>query len=142
MLNSRQEEIINILREYPYTFSRQLVERLGISRARLNQLMIPLIKNNMVKMEGHARATCYSLAKQKKANFRVLELENAKLKKQVKELQRQLEDRKIIERAKEILMAQFDIRPTEAYRKLQEQSMSRRKSMRQVAESILGAYEV
>ena len=58
------------------------------------------------------------------------------------DLEKALDDRQIIERAKDILIAQFDILPTEAYRKLQEQSMDSGRSMREIAEKILSAYEL
>ena len=141
MLNSRQEDILDILKEYRYAWTRHLQEKLGISRARLNQLIIPMLKEGLIKRFGKARATRYCLAEKKKQNRAFLERENDKLKLRVKVLEQQLEDRKIIERAKEILVAQFDISPMEAYRKLQEQSMSRRKSMRKVANAILEVYE-
>jgi len=141
MFSPRQEEIINILRECPYTFSGQLVARLNISRERLRQLLIPLIKNKIVLREGRARLTCFRLAPEKLRTIDFLEKENAVLRVRLAELERVLDDRKVIERAKEILMAEFNIRPTEAYRKIQEESMRSRKSMREVAEAIWLPYE-
>jgi AmiR/NasT family two-component response regulator len=102
--------------------------------------MVPLIKQRLVKKEGRARATVYKLGD--KRNISQVSRENWVLRRRVLELEKALDDRKIIDRAKEILIAQFDILPTEAYRKLQEQSMDSGKSMREIAERILSAYEL
>jgi hypothetical protein len=141
MLTPRQEQIVNILEECPYTFSRQLQAELNVSRARLSQLIVPLINEGVVLRLGKARNTRYRLAQSKVMKVEFLEKENAKLKRQVKALTQQLEDGKLIERAKEIIMAQFNVRPTEAYRRLQEESMKSGKLMREVAEAILMPYE-
>lgn len=142
MFTSRQEELLKLLSEHTYVYGNPLAQAMKVSRARLNYLISRLIKEGYVISEGKARATRYRLVQKKKVKYPLLERENHLLRLRVNELEIQLEDRKIIERAKEILMAQFNIKPTEAYRKLQEQSMNRRKSMRQIAEAILGAYEI
>jgi len=49
----------------------------------------------------------------------------------------QLESRKIIERAKGILQRDFKINEEDAYRTLQRESQQRRKSMKEIAESII-----
>lgn len=140
MLNKRQEEILQLLKEHPFLQTRELQQVLRLTRARVNQLITPLIKQGLVKREGHARATVYRLG-DKRSNEQIRR-ENWDLRKRVLELEKTLDDRKIIERAKEILIAQFDILPTEAYRKLQEQSMESGRSMREIAQSILDAYEI
>jgi predicted transcriptional regulator len=139
MLNSRQEEILNMLGEHPVLSTRELQRELKLTRARINQLISPLIKKGLVKKEGYARATIYRLTD--KRSQEQIRRENWELRSRVRELEKTLEDRKIIERAKEILIAQFDILPTEAYRKLQEQSMDSGRPMREIADGILSAYE-
>jgi DeoR/GlpR family transcriptional regulator of sugar metabolism len=140
MLNQRQQEILRLLNEHPFLRTKELQQILGLSRARINQLIIPLIKQGLIKRDGKARATIYKLTDNR--NKDQIMRENWKLRNKVRQLEEALEDRKIIERAKEILIAQFDIPPTEAYRKLQEQSMDSGRSMRQIADSILSAYEL
>jgi uroporphyrinogen-III synthase len=49
----------------------------------------------------------------------------------------QLESRKIVERAKGILQRELKINEEEAYRTLQRESQQRRKSMKEIAESII-----
>lgn len=140
MLNSRQEEILRLLDEHPFLKTKELQQALKLTRARINQLIVPLIKQGLINKEGDARATIYRLT-DNRSNDQITR-ENWELRRRVRELERILEDRKVIERAKEILIAQFDIRPTEAYRKLQEQSMESGRSMRDIANAILKAYQV
>jgi predicted transcriptional regulator len=138
-MNHRQQNILKLLSEHPSLGTRQIQEALGLTRARVHQLIVPLLKKGLVKSEGRARATVYKLTE--KRSIEQIIRENWELRRKVLELEKTLDDRKLIERAKEILIAEFDILPTEAYRKLQDQSMNSGKSMREVAESILAAFE-
>jgi AmiR/NasT family two-component response regulator len=54
-----------------------------------------------------------------------------------KVIQEELETRKLVEQAKEVVMGRFKIEGNEAFRWIQKRSMDSRKSMRQVAEAIL-----
>jgi uroporphyrinogen-III synthase len=53
------------------------------------------------------------------------------------ELSDRLETRKVVERAKGIMQRAFKITEEEAYRRLQRESQDRRKSMKEIAESII-----
>ena len=55
--------------------------------------------------------------------------------------QETLETRKLVERAKGVLMDSQNLKETEAFRRIQRLSMNSRKSMREVAEAILLAHE-
>jgi two-component system, response regulator PdtaR len=55
--------------------------------------------------------------------------------------QDQLETRKLVERAKGVLMDSQNLKESEAFRRIQRLSMNSRKSMREVAEAILLAHE-
>jgi response regulator NasT len=57
-------------------------------------------------------------------------------------LSQALETRKIVDRAKGILMDKNGLREQEAFRRIQQQSMNTRKSMREIAEAIIIASEV
>lgn len=140
MLNERQEQIITLLQKYHHLGVLAMQKSLKLTRARVNQLINPLIEEGLVVREGRARATVYKLT-EKRVPDQVFK-ENWQLRNKVRLLEKTLEDRKVIERAKEILIAEFDILPTEAYRKLQEQSMDSGKSMREIADGILAAYEI
>ena len=67
--------------------------------------------------------------------FRALEKEAANLRDT-------LETRKLVERAKGILMDTQGLKEAEAFRKIQKLSMNTRRSMREIAEAVLLAHEV
>jgi two-component system, response regulator PdtaR len=59
------------------------------------------------------------------------------LKEKVEELKDTLESRKVIEKAKGVLMRAQKLSEPEAFRRMQKLAMDKRKSMRQIAEAIL-----
>ncbi len=71
------------------------------------------------------------------ANQAAIVIENAELMVKTKVVQEELEIRKVIEKAKGILMRDQSLSEEEAFRKIQKQSMDSRKSMREIAEAIL-----
>jgi response regulator NasT len=64
------------------------------------------------------------------------------IEKEAQNLRETLETRKLVERAKGVLMDSQDLKEAEAFRKIQKLSMNTRKSMREIAEAILLAHEV
>jgi response regulator NasT len=64
------------------------------------------------------------------------------LQKQVADLQQALETRKLVDRAKGILMDKQGLTEAEAFRKIQKMSMDTRKPMKDVAEAIILAHQV
>lgn len=68
--------------------------------------------------------------------------QNQALTKEVGTLQERLEARKLVDRAKGILMDEQGLSETDAYRRIQQQSMNMRKTMKEVAEAIILAKTV
>ena len=64
------------------------------------------------------------------------------LEKEAQSLRETLETRKLVERAKGVLMDTQGLKEADAFRKIQKLSMNTRKSMREIAEAILLAHEV
>jgi two-component system, response regulator PdtaR len=64
------------------------------------------------------------------------------LQKQVIDLQQALETRKLVDRAKGILMDKQGLSEADAFRKIQKMSMDNRKPMKDVAEAIILAHQV
>jgi Fic family protein len=58
-LTPRQEEMLRILRDNPPSGIADLKKVLKLTRARLNQILAPLVKNRIVLKEGKSRATRY-----------------------------------------------------------------------------------
>ncbi len=76
------------------------------------------------------------------ANQAAVAIFNTELMVKTKIIQEELETRKLVERAKEIIMRRRAINGTTAYRWIQKRSMDSRKSIRAVAEAILLSEEL
>ncbi|MBF0224071.1 MAG: GAF and ANTAR domain-containing protein [Desulfobacterales bacterium] len=71
------------------------------------------------------------------ANQAAIAIVNTELMVKTKVIQEELETRKLVERAKDILMKRRNLQGFEAYKWIQKRSMDSRKSMRQIAEAII-----
>ena len=76
------------------------------------------------------------------ANQAAVAILNTELLVKTKVIQEELETRKLVERAKEVIMQKRKIKADEAYRWLQKRSMDSRKSIRQIAEAVLLSEEL
>ena len=76
------------------------------------------------------------------ADQAALAFENTKLSVAVQETQEALQTRKLVERAKSILQKHANLNEEEAYKRLQQQSMRTRKSMREIAEAVILSHEL
>ncbi len=76
------------------------------------------------------------------ANQAAVAIENTKLMTETLAMQDALETRKLVERAKGILIKEENISESEAYRRIQQKSMKLRKSMREISEAIILAAEI
>jgi signal transduction protein with GAF and PtsI domain len=76
------------------------------------------------------------------ANQAALAIMNTELMVKTKVIQEELETRKLVERAKEVLMTRRNKTGEEAYRWMQKRSMTTRQPMRRVAEAILLSEEL
>jgi signal transduction protein with GAF and PtsI domain len=76
------------------------------------------------------------------ANQAAVAIENAGLIMKAKMIEDELITRKLVERAKGVLMKQQRLSEEEAFRRLQKKSMDLRKSMREIAEAIILASQV
>jgi signal transduction protein with GAF and PtsI domain len=71
------------------------------------------------------------------ANQAAVAIENTELLVRSRVIEEELESRKLIERAKDILAAENGMGGEEAYRKIRQMSMNMRRPMRQIAEAII-----
>jgi len=76
------------------------------------------------------------------ANQAAVAIRNTELLVKSKVIQEELEARKVIERAKEVIMQEKNLNGEEAYKRMRKQSMDSRRSMREIAEAILLAKEI
>ena len=93
-MNSRQQEILKLLNQQPELGTRDIQSAMDLTRARVHQLIVPLLKKGLVKKEGRARATVYKLSD--KRSIEQITRENWELRRKVLELQKSLDDRKVI----------------------------------------------
>jgi signal transduction protein with GAF and PtsI domain len=76
------------------------------------------------------------------ANQAAVAILNTELMVKTKVIQEELETRKLVERAKEVLMRRRKMQGDEAYRWIQKRSMDSRKSIRHIAEAVLLSDEI
>ena len=76
------------------------------------------------------------------ANQAAVAILNTEFMVQTKVIQEELETRKLVEQAKEVLMRRRKITGDQAYRWIQKRSMDSRKSMRNIAEAVLLSEEI
>lgn len=76
------------------------------------------------------------------ANQAAVAIYNSELLIKTKVIQEELETRKLVEKAKEVLMRRTEMNAEESYHWMRKKSMDSRKSMRQIAEAILLSEEI
>jgi len=76
------------------------------------------------------------------ANQAAICIDNTELMVRTKVFQEELESRKLVERAKGILMKESKLDEEEAFARIRKKSMDTRRSMREVAEAIILAHEI
>ena len=137
--------IKDVLKE-PRFKEKEMARKLGL----VSMLSIPLqVKDNKVigvlncfTSEPHEFSETEVNLITAVANQSAVAILNTELLVKTKVIQEELETRKLVERAKEVLMRKRKINSDEAYRWLQKRSMDSRKSMRQIAEAILLSEEL
>lgn len=131
--------IYNVMEEKEYKY-KDIAKKEGLA----SLLCVPLsVKNKAIGVINVYTTTPHKFTKNEinvltaVASQAALVIENTELMVKTKVIQEELESRKIIERAKGILMRERNISEDEAYRLIQKYSMDRRKSMRQIAEALI-----
>jgi signal transduction protein with GAF and PtsI domain len=76
------------------------------------------------------------------ANQAAMAIENTDLVMKAKLMEEELETRKLIERAKDILMEERDISGYEAFQAMRRKSMDTRRPIREIAEAVILAHEI
>lgn len=62
ILTPKQDELIALLGKYEVLGSAQICQAMNIQRARVNQLIVPLVRSGIVQKQGLARAVRYRLS--------------------------------------------------------------------------------
>jgi len=137
--------IKNVLKE-PRFKEKEMAKKLGL----VSMLSVPLqVKDDKVigvlncfTSEPHEFSETEVNLITAVANQSAVAILNTELLVKTKVIQEELETRKLVERAKEVLVKKRKIKSAEAYRWLQKRSMDSRKSIRQIAEAVLLSEEL
>ncbi|UCE33325.1 MAG: GAF and ANTAR domain-containing protein [Deltaproteobacteria bacterium] len=135
----------NVLKE-PRFKEKEMAEKLGL----VSMIGVPLtVKENKVigvldcfTVEPHEFSETEINLIKTVANQAAIAIHDTELLVKTKVIEEELEARKKIERAKEILMAKKNLPADKAFRWLQKKSMDSRKSMKEIAEALIISQDI
>ena len=144
-IKTKQPVIVKDVRKELGFQYRDLATRQGL----VSLLSVPMLYKNRAlglinlykPIEHHFTNDEISIV-QSVANQCASAIENTKLLSEKLSAQEALEARKLIERAKGLIMKKKNLTEEEAFREIQRQSMDHRKSMKEISEAILLAQEM
>ncbi|MCJ7492721.1 MAG: GAF and ANTAR domain-containing protein [Deltaproteobacteria bacterium] len=143
-VENRPMMIYNVLKEPRYK-EKELAKKEGL----VSMLSVPMcVKDKVIGV-----INCYTSYPHKfnksevevfttVANQAAIAIENAGLIMKAKMIEDELISRKLVERAKGILMKEQQLSEEEAFRRIQKKSMDLRKTMREIAEAIILANQI
>jgi signal transduction protein with GAF and PtsI domain len=144
VLEKRPTTVLDVTKELGYMYP-EVARQEGI----VSLLSVPMmvkdraigVINSYTKSEHRFKQEEISIL-QAVANQAAVAIENTHLSEEILAAKEALESRKIIERAKGILMKELDVREDEAYKKIHKKSMDLRKTMKEIAEAIILSSEL
>ena len=143
-VENRPMMIYNVLKEPRYK-EKELAKKEGL----VSMLSVPMcVKDKVIGVINCYTSYPHKFTKSEVevlttvANQAAIAIENAGLIMKAKIIEDELISRKVVERAKGILMKEQNLTEEEAFRRLQKKSMDLRKSMREIAEAILLATQI
>lgn len=143
--NNKALIIENVIEE-PRFKEKEMAQKLGL----VSMVGVPMyikdekvigVLNCFTSVPHHFSETEVNLIKTV-ANQAAVAIYNTELMVQTKVIQEELENRKLVERAKEVLMRRRNMTGDEAYRWIQKRSMDSRTSIRNIAEAIILSEEL
>ena len=141
---NRPMMIYNVLKEPRYK-EKELARKEGL----VSMLSVPMtVKDKVIGVINCYTSSPHRFTKSEievlttVANQAAIAIENAGLITKAKIIEDELMSRKLVERAKGILMKEQHLSEEEAFRRLQKKSMDLRKSMREIAEAVILANQI
>ncbi|UCG79716.1 MAG: GAF and ANTAR domain-containing protein [Desulfobacterales bacterium] len=138
-LTQQARSVLNVLDEPDYK-EKELARKEGL----VSMLSVPMVvKDRVVGVINCYTSDLHEFTETEKnvlttvANAAAVAIENTELMVKTRVIQEELEARKLIERAKDLLMTRRGLSGTDAYRWIQRRSMDARKSMREISEAII-----
>lgn len=149
MVRSRQPDLVIIEAFLPGLDGYEVAQIINEDKLAPVIMISSSTKQNIIEKAKIAKVFAFLMKPELESNLiPAVELaltnyqEIIRLENEVKDLKETLETRKVIERAKGILMETMGITETDAFKRIQKQSMNKRISMRAVAEAIILAHNV
>jgi AmiR/NasT family two-component response regulator len=149
MVRSRQPDLVIIEAFLPGLDGHEVAQIINEDKLAPVIMISSSTKQNIIEKAKAAKVFAFLMKPELESNLiPAVELaltnyqEIIRLENEVKELKETLETRKVIERAKGILMETMGITETDAFKRIQKQSMNKRISMRAVAEAIILAHNL
>jgi signal transduction protein with GAF and PtsI domain len=144
VVEKRPIMVLDVTKEKGYMFP-EIAKKESV----VSMLSVPMIIGNRVigvinsyTIEPHNFTDNEVKMLQVVANQAAVAIENTKLRQENLEAKQALEERKLVDRAKSLLMEKDGLKESEAYKLLQKTSRDHRKSMADVANAILLAYSL
>jgi signal transduction protein with GAF and PtsI domain len=138
-LKNRPVAVFDIMNEPEYKY-KEIARREGLK----SLLSVPLsVRGHVIGVLNNYTSRPHRFTKNEigvltaVASQAAIVIENAELMVKTRIVQEDLETRKLVERAKGILMRSQGISEEDAFRKIQKKSMDMRKSMREIADAII-----
>lgn len=143
-LTRKPRSVLNVLEEPEYK-EKELARKEGL----VSMLSVPMVvKDRLVGVINCYTSCPHEFTETEKnvlitvANEAAVAIENTELLVKTRVIQDELESRKLVERAKDVLMTQRGLSGADAYRWIQKRSMDTRKSMREISEAIVLTEEI
>jgi signal transduction protein with GAF and PtsI domain len=144
VLEKRPITVLDVTKETGYMYP-EVARQEGV----VSLLSVPMmvkdraigVINSYTKSEHRFKQEEISIL-QAVANQAAVAIENTHLSEEILTAKEALESRKIIERAKGILMKELGVSEDEAYKKIHKKSMDLRKTMKEIAEAIILSSEL
>lgn len=137
--DNRPIQVLDVRKDQRY-FNKSIAERENLCSI----LSVPMsVRGNVIGVLSCYTSTPHEFSAEEitllsaLASQAAVAIENTELLVRTRIVQEELEMRKLVERAKDILMRNNGISGEEAYRRIQRKSMNTRKSMKDIAEAII-----
>ncbi|MBE9580373.1 MAG: GAF and ANTAR domain-containing protein [Proteobacteria bacterium] len=143
-LARKPRSVLNVLEESDYK-EKELAGKEGL----VSMLSVPMVvKDRVIGVINCYTSYTHEFTETEKnvlitvANEAAVAIENTELMVKTKVIREELETRKLIERAKDILITRRGLSGPDAYRWIQKRSMDTRKSMKEICEAIVLTEEI
>jgi signal transduction protein with GAF and PtsI domain len=144
VMEKRPITVLDVTKERAFMFPA-IAKKEGL----VSMLCVPMmIKDRVIGVISTYTQSEYEFTKeeigilQAIANQAAVAIENTRLDQEILATKEALETRKLVERAKGVLMKELGIPEDDAYKRIHRKSMDLRKSMREVAEAIIVASDL